>query len=71
MTATRGYEHAYLESSVARAHRAVHQAMFAAQRAGHEGAEEDLRQLLVELTRIGEGLLRPGHRRALAGPPTA
>ncbi len=69
MTATRGCERARLESSVARAHRAVYYAMTAAQRAGHEGAEEDLRQLLAELTRIGHGLLSPGERRALEGQP--
>jgi hypothetical protein len=57
-----GAEQAIFEMSVARAHRAVFQAQLAAEDANRQGAAEDLRQLLAELTRIGEEALKAPKR---------
>jgi hypothetical protein len=48
----------WLEEDVSRAHRAVFKAHNAAQLAQMDGAAADLEQILAELTRVGESLLR-------------
>lgn len=53
-----GTNRARIESELAKAHRALYYAQEAAEREGDVGLEEDLRQLLVEVTRIAERSLR-------------
>ncbi len=61
---------ARLETQIARAHRAIWMATQSADALSYDGLSEDLRQLLVELTRLQTDLLKTGRPRRMAvGPP--
>ena len=62
-----GVDRAQMEAELARAHRALYRAADAAERDGDRGAEEDLRQLLAEVTRIAERSLKGKARPRLDG----
>lgn len=61
-------DRARLESALARAHRALFDASTAAEALNEFGTEEDLRQIMQEVTRLSEASLKgsPG-RRQIAG----
>ncbi len=58
---------ARMESSLARAHRAIVDAKHAADAAGDPGAYLDLQQIEVEITRVAEGSLNRTRKRQLRG----